>query len=673
MKKTLLFCAALSVAITSMAQTQNTEISGISKANATMVKKRMANGLPKSISRPARVASLDGISTLAENQRYMGPYLTDDMADTESGIGLGAGTFKAAALIPYSTCLKYNGGKIVAIRYAVVGEISNPNVFVTNVVRTLDGNLQIGDDLATAEGSEATIGWNTVTFANPYTIDVNGGSNAALMIGYGFTSTDSSYPVSTYNPDLGSTVYLYGSYSDGSGEGWQSLGSDYGALSVQAIVEKDGGFHAIDAIMSDLSTPRYMQRGSKATVSWKCSTMGDDITSAKFGIKFNGKEAGEIDYSGDAIGFSPSTLTMDVDVPTDGIELGTVANMSVYVKKINGIDPDATYQYDDTVSTQFVPYTESFARQKQLVEFFTSQYASYGKMSDNVLTKLSALRDDIVKVGIHASLSTNTDQWYTSESDAIRAFCTQYVPTAAVNRYYYLGAFNAYSSVALSTAYTAEYQDAAATVFNTVIDKSNSDYPAFATVDIKSSYDSNTRLATVTVSGKRVSDFEKVMGSDPVLTVYLTHDNQKGDQLVGSSTTYSYVNNDVLRKILSGELGDAITWDGDTYTKTYEYTIPEDWTVTKKQCLKVVAFISRPITYEGTTFTTSVTDAWVTNANGCKLGEETTSGIADNVVDNTAKHEVARYALNGMRISAPQKGINIVKYSDGTTQKVTVE
>jgi len=33
---------------------------------------------------------------------------------------------------------------------------------------------------------------------------------------------------------------------------------------------------------------------------------------------------------------------------------------------------------------------------------------------------------------------------------------------------------------------------------------------------------------------------------------------------------------------------------------------------------------------------------------------------------------VARFNLNGQRLSAPEKGINIVKYSDGTVEKVRV-
>lgn len=34
--------------------------------------------------------------------------------------------------------------------------------------------------------------------------------------------------------------------------------------------------------------------------------------------------------------------------------------------------------------------------------------------------------------------------------------------------------------------------------------------------------------------------------------------------------------------------------------------------------------------------------------------------------------EVARFTADGQRISAPQRGVNIVRYSDGTVRKVWV-
>ena len=45
----------------------------------------------------------------------------------------------------------------------------------------------------------------------------------------------------------------------------------------------------------------------------------------------------------------------------------------------------------------------------------------------------------------------------------------------------------------------------------------------------------------------------------------------------------------------------------------------------------------------------------------------------DKVAISTNAKEVSRYSVNGQRLSAPAKGLNIVKYSDGSVKKVVVQ
>ena len=55
-----------------------------------------------------------------------------------------------------------------------------------------------------------------------------------------------------------------------------------------------------------------------------------------------------------------------------------------------------------------------------------------------------------------------------------------------------------------------------------------------------------------------------------------------------------------------------------------------------------------------------------------KIVEFDASGI-DKVTTSTDVKEVSRYSVNGKRLSAPAKGLNIVKYSDGSVKKVAVQ
>lgn len=61
----------------------------------------------------------------------------------------------------------------------------------------------------------------------------------------------------------------------------------------------------------------------------------------------------------------------------------------------------------------------------------------------------------------------------------------------------------------------------------------------------------------------------------------------------------------------------------------------------------------------------------IVNADKVALG--TPAGINNAVTDSNSSSEVARYSLDGVRLSAPQKGLNIVKLSDGRTVKVMVK
>ena len=49
------------------------------------------------------------------------------------------------------------------------------------------------------------------------------------------------------------------------------------------------------------------------------------------------------------------------------------------------------------------------------------------------------------------------------------------------------------------------------------------------------------------------------------------------------------------------------------------------------------------------------------------------STAISSVEDGAEAHEVARYTIDGKRISKPQTGVNVVRYSDGTVKKVVVK
>ena len=49
------------------------------------------------------------------------------------------------------------------------------------------------------------------------------------------------------------------------------------------------------------------------------------------------------------------------------------------------------------------------------------------------------------------------------------------------------------------------------------------------------------------------------------------------------------------------------------------------------------------------------------------------STAISSVEDSAEVREVARYSVDGKRISKPQTGVNVVRFSDGTVKKVVVK
>ena len=67
-------------------------------------------------------------------------------------------------------------------------------------------------------------------------------------------------------------------------------------------------------------------------------------------------------------------------------------------------------------------------------------------------------------------------------------------------------------------------------------------------------------------------------------------------------------------------------------------------------------------------------DYWLRNGWGDfgEIIEYDPTGI-DKVTTSTYAKELSRYSVNGQRLSAPAKGLNIVKYNDGSVKKVVVQ
>lgn len=133
-----------------------------------------------------------------------------------------------------------------------------------------------------------------------------------------------------------------------------------------------------------------------------------------------------------------------------------------------------------------------------------------------------------------------------------------------------------------------------------------------------------------------------------------------------------------FKVIFTGTKADKSTVSVDYYLADYrsenesEWTCLTDWDWIDLSSLGKVVSLS--ISFDGTDksygYLNTSTYVCIDNV-GCE--KNTSTGIAANKWNSVELREVARFSADGKRISAPQKGINIIRMSDGSTRKVVVK
>ena len=146
----------------------------------------------------------------------------------------------------------------------------------------------------------------------------------------------------------------------------------------------------------------------------------------------------------------------------------------------------------------------------------------------------------------------------------------------------------------------------------------------------------------------------------------------------GSGAAKKFEKGSWFKVIFTGTKADKSTASVEYYLADYRSENEADWT-----CLTDWAWIdlsslgkvvSLSVSFDGTDksygYLSTSTYVCIDNV-GCE--KNTSTGIAANKWNSVELREVARFSADGKRISAPQKGLNIIRMSDGSTRKVVVK
>lgn len=652
MKKTLLCLFALLLSATVV---DAQKVAGVLNAPSNVLNKKEAL---RSI-QPMKAPSVPNRIALDEGERLFGFYNTDELdLSGNSSVGLTKypGSYYAGAVFHSGVVSGFSNavsGQITKVRFAVAESIGSTTVRIFPV----DLNTgQIGEAAAEEAVASTQKGWNDVVLTTPVTVE----ENKAYLISYDYTQTSRNYPLlvdMNINPngETGEGCLIYGNL--GQGTGWYSV-TDAGNLCIQFVV-KGGNYIDNDVALTKMSLAKqYFKADGELEYSFGVMNMGNDVpTSYTLELSVDGNVVETLE-SPIALTNTAQSVTGKLALPS-GLSVGE-HKVAVEVTKINGETPTENVA-DDKAETSFYVYSESLPRQMNLIEEYTSTLCGYCPLAHQLFEKWTESRNDLIVVANHNSGMGKFDPMITTESDMLASiFLGSGLPCASFNRYYNSDE----GAISIGMGYDSSYHDMLIDqMLNPFIEQTNS-IPTFAAVDLKADYNENTRQLNINVSGEAVADFKTFVGEDAVLTVYLLEDSIIASQRY-SHTEKDYVHNHVLRDVVSKNVfGDAINWTDDThYSNDFTVTLDRSWNVKN---MNVVAFISRPVKEES-----DVTDMWVNNANIIRALNVST-GINGVVNGGEDVKEVARYSIDGTRIYAPVKGINIIKMSDGTTKKVMI-
>lgn len=647
-----------------------------------------------------KVATRAG-SDIADNQRYIN-YSYDEgyvwpatfPADTQGAISLGT--------LFYSDAFKkYEGCKIVGARFYVNIPIGASKVGICHV-KIENNTPYVGDILASKEVPSTVAHWNYVWFDEPYKIDTK--NFDGLLPYYDFTpsnmSADAGYPIAssgTYAGTCGALAYgdVDGKH-DQSSWAWQPiyLGTDGSNLMIQLIIEKeDGNFILHDLVLDKIAMSPFVKNNTKTGLAFTCHNDGrDNITNVKFGIEVDGEKMGTFTYDKTTAGDAFREIT---NADYSNIPVGLPINkdwaigeheVTVYPVLVEGKEPEGDLT-NDKLTTKFKVYKDNFDRTKNLVEFYTCQKSKYTYFANAVLDKTAKARedDDLAIVSIHGdgqqvnedgTVETLSDVFTVPEANKLTYYSTPSDGSGAFNRYFYDNdVINAEKALTVNmAAQNPSDQDNVVSMLNTIINESAAYYPSFSTVGIDSKLDDATGKLSIKVMGKLINQYQQLIGDDARLTVYLTEDKVIGKQSTGATTTKPrFTHNYVLRKIVTGTLGDALQTNGNSYENDYEVELDDAW---KSKNMHIIAFVSRPMKEQEkdgkTALASAMNDLWVDNTNMVAVGESDLTGIS-NVINWNEVKEVGRYTIDGQKLNAPTKGINLVKLSNGQTIKVIVK
>lgn len=595
-------------------------------------------------------------ANLAANQRLVGYFNIDD-CDTYLGVTGITGNNKVAMVLTADDLAPYYGKKIAGVRFNLgQGETAN-GVFVQNL-KIADGQIteatslvSSDESVTSAAGAKNTGEWHEVMFDQK--VELNS-SFEGLFVGYNYKQKSNNYPIGVSSKVEG-PFYIYANIpasKGGNGEDWYQINSGGYGLSIQLIVEGDFAPNAVRPLDFGEFT---VVKGKSKNVAVSLWNIGSKLTSIDYTIALDGKAGAEqhLDFGKD-FGLGG---THSVEIPfAAASELGA-STVTLTITKVNG-EENACVKNSAT-GTLYTVEREFVKR--SVVEQFTGTGCGNCPSGHVAMHNMHNLYGDQF-IGIALHQFNASDPMYNASYDL--GFTG--APQCMVNR---------------SSGVLAPYEQMPEVL------KASLDEIALTDVTVTGTFAEEDTKVNATAS------VESLVAGDYNIAFMLTADGLTGTTKSWKQSNYFCKGGGRYNSQASMPDDLKFLWDmGSSYVETYndvliassyvssnnkatlptlvangtvssEYTLKMPTKVILKKALKLDQVYVVAVLLDKKT-------GAIVNAGRARVTGST--GIED-VTTGTEATVVARYTVNGVQVSAPVKGVNILKMSDGTTRKVLVK
>lgn len=593
------------------------------------------------------VAKSSPFRDISGDQQWFGLYNSDALAEKGTGYPQYPGSNKAAIDLNEEMLQAHIGSKVVGIRFGLCQSIGESRVFIVAADRY--GN---GDDIVSQRVATTEAGWNTVMLDHPVAITAQ--HDVEWLVGFDYEQynyrengeyASDCFPLSCVAEGVSDQPLLiyYNRPDMGLNPGWYEFYTGGSNLSVQLLIQ--GSYNQNDVSVDDLGSIPF-EVGDEILVPVQfTNNCTEAVSSLDYVVTIDGTAGSEQHVDFDPTVAPSRRGSFSVTLPLSH-EAGT-HEVSVEVTKVNGNDNESEHK---TGKGTINVYADKYPRNLVIEEFTTELCPNCPRVADLLHDYLETANLDRVFAVCHHSGYHN--DWLTQDCDEGLLYLfnddgTTYAPGLMFNRQPDFNALYASGNID-NVLFPNTYNDIESYANYQLSLLSN------ARLDMQVAVNADTTLATVTINGECNDGLDQ---GQNLLTLYLTEDNIAARDQYGATGTFTHQH--VIR-YYNSTWGDPIAWNNKRFTTSYSIAIDKSW---KKDDLRLVAFLNKHNAEDKL-------DNRIENSIGMSLLNAITP--VEGVKASANAVETARYNAAGQRILGQQKGLNIIRLSDGRTQKVVV-